>query len=246
MRRLLVIEDDSDSLEMLALVLEQGGYSVTTAEDVAGAIRHLATHTFDLVITDLLLDYGGIDASWQALGKLVELARPASIGLITAWDVSEEDARAHHVDFVLRKPCPRDVLFAQVARALQLPEVTDDRVDVVRTYFSKLEQRKFDALGQLVTDAVRYKVPGEHPRFGNEVRGRGEFVAFAQRTFEGFPEARFEIESIRPLPSGALVEYCGRWREGDAEHAMPGGVMFEFADNLISEIQVRVPVEQLR
>jgi hypothetical protein len=92
---------------------------------------------------------------------------------------------------------------------------------------------------------VRYRVPGEHPRFALEVRGRGEFVALAQRTFEGFPEAKFDIESIRPLPSGALVEYCGRWREGDAERAMPGGVMFAFRENLISEIQVRVPVEQL-
>lgn len=245
MRRLLVIEDDLDSLDMLTLVLEQGGYTITTAADAAHAVRILATHTFDLVLTDLLLDTRGIEASWKALAKLVELARPASIGLLTAWDVGEDEAKRNHVDFVLRKPCPRDVMFAQLAKTLQLPEVPDVRVDVVRSYFSKLEQRKFDGLGQLVTDAVLYKVPGENPRFASEVRGRAELIAFAERMFEDFPEARFEIESIRPLPSGALVEYCGRWREGDAEHAMPGGVMFEFRENLISEIQVRLPVEQL-
>ena len=245
MRRLLFIEDDPDSLEMLTLVLEQGGYSVTAAANAPEAIRLLGTQTFDLVITDLLLDTRGIAASWQALANLVELARPASIGLITAWEVTERDAREHHVDFVLRKPCTRETLFAQLAATLQLPEVPGDRVDIVRTYFAQLEQRQFDALGQLVTEAVRYRVPGEHPRFAREVRGRGEFVELAQRTFEGFPDAKFEIESIRPLPSGALVEYRGRWREGDAERAMPGGVMFAFRENLISEIQVRVPVEQL-
>ena len=245
MRRLLFIEDDPDSLEMLTLVLEQGGYSVTPAANAPEAIRLLGTQTFDLVITDLLLDTRGIEASWRALANLVELARPASIGLITAWEVTNDEARAHHVDFVLRKPCARETLFAQLATTLQLPDVPDDRIDVVRSYFTQLEQRKFDALGQLVTEAVRYRVPGEHPRFAREVRGRGEFVELAQRTFEGFPDAKFEIESIRPLPSGALVEYCGRWREGDAERAMPGGVMFGFRDNLISEIQVRVPVEQL-
>lgn len=230
---------------MLMLVLEQGGYRVTTAANAPAAIRILATQTFDLVVADLLLDTRGIEASWQALDKLVELARPASIGLISGWDVSEEEVRRHNVDFVLRKPCPRDVLFAQLATTLHLPDVSGDRVDVLRSYFSKLQERKFDALGALVTDAVRYKVPGEHPRFASEVHGRGEFVEFARRTFEGFPEARFEIESIRPLPTGALVEYRGRWREGDAERAMPGGVMFAFRDNLISEIQVRVPIEQL-
>lgn len=245
MRRLLVIEDDPDSLEMLALVLEQGGYRVTSAANALEAFRILATQTFDLVVSDLLLDGRGVEASWLAVSKLVELARPASFGLITAWDVSEADAKAHQVDFVLRKPCPRDVLFAQLATTLQLPDVPDDRVHIVRSYFSNLEHKEFDALGQLVTNAVRYKLPGEHPKFATEVRGRGEFVAFAQRTFEAFPEAKFEIESIRPLPSGALVEYRGRWREGDAEHALPGGVMFEFRDNLISEIQVRVPVEHL-
>ena len=84
MRRLLFIEDDPDSLEMLTLVLEQGGYSVTTAANAPEAVRLLGTQTFDLVITDLLLDTRGIEASWKALANLVELARPASIGLITA------------------------------------------------------------------------------------------------------------------------------------------------------------------
>jgi len=47
------------------------------------------------------------------------------------------------------------------------------------------------------------------------------------------------------LPTGALVEYRGRWRDGDVERALPGGIMFEFRENLISQIQVRVPLEQL-
>src|SRR6478609_4089076 len=105
MRRLLVIEDDPDSLEMLSLVLEQGGYTVTPAANLRDAMRILGTKTFDLVITDLLLDMNGIESSWQALAKLVDLARPASIGVITAWDVSDQEARDRNVDFVLRKPC---------------------------------------------------------------------------------------------------------------------------------------------
>jgi CheY-like chemotaxis protein len=245
MRRLLFIEDDPDSLEMLTLVLEQGGYTVTGAGDATEAMRLLGTQTFDLVITDLVLDTRGIDASWQALAELVELARPASIGLITAWGVRDAEAQRHGVDFVLRKPVARETLFGQLAETLHLPDVPMDRVDIVRDYFANLEQRKFVALGDLVTDAVRYRVPGQDPRFAREVRGRGEFVELAQRTFEGFPEARFEIEAIRPLPTGALVEYCGRWREGEAERALPGGVMFAFRDNRISDIQVRLPVEQL-
>src|SRR6478672_5713742 len=149
MRRLLVIEDDVDSLDMLTLVLEQAGYHVTTATDATAASRILEKQTFDLIITDLLLDYRGVEASWQAIGHLVELARPASFGLITAWDVTESTAQKHHVDFVLRKPCPREVLFAQLAKTLQLPEVTEDRVGVVRSYFETPEQRKFDELNHL-------------------------------------------------------------------------------------------------
>ena len=60
--RLLVVEDHGDTAEMLRVVLESAGHTVTTAGDVQTAIATADQGGFDLLISDLGLPDGtGID-----------------------------------------------------------------------------------------------------------------------------------------------------------------------------------------
>lgn len=245
MRKLLVVEDDSDSLEMLSLLLETGGYDVHRCLDGASAIRALETTAFELVLADLLLGDKSLEPAWSTIDRIVELARPVHVGLITGWTVTPAEAKEHGVAFVLQKPASRQMLFERVAESLHLEPVATERERIVREYFRAIEQSSFTELGMLCTQDVLYQVPGIHPRFAKQVTGRDAFVAFTKHTFSEFPETHFDISSIRPLPSGALVEYIGSWLDGNQTRRMPGAVMLEFKDELICRINVRVNSDAL-
>jgi CheY-like chemotaxis protein len=60
---LLLVEDDSDQRESLALLLEDRGYSVTAAASGRAGLNHLADGLHPcLIVLDLMLpDMGGVD-----------------------------------------------------------------------------------------------------------------------------------------------------------------------------------------
>lgn len=55
MQRILVIEDDEQTREMLRQLLERQNYAVSTASDGEAGLRSLRTQPADLVLTDLLM-----------------------------------------------------------------------------------------------------------------------------------------------------------------------------------------------
>jgi two-component system, OmpR family, response regulator len=55
MTRLLLIDDDSDILELLTKFLRQHGYETEAANDGAAALALLQDETFDLILLDLML-----------------------------------------------------------------------------------------------------------------------------------------------------------------------------------------------
>lgn len=245
MPRLLVVEDNRDSLEMLEMLLVSAGFDVATADGQPQAQRLLERGAFDLVIADLILGSKDPDASWLRIQGFVELAHPAPVGVLTGWSVERDAPSRHGVAFVLSKPCPSTTLLAHIAAALQLAALDDDKVSVLRGYFEAIQNQDYERLGQLCTDDVVYHLPGNDPRFSNEVQGRREFLEFTEATFQKFVEPRFELHEMRPLPNGAVVEYSGSWRENDQQRRLPGAVVFGFRDDRIARIGVRVDTDRL-
>jgi DNA-binding response OmpR family regulator len=52
-RRVLLVDDDDAVRELMTIALERKGFDVVTASGVAEALRHIATESFDVLITDL-------------------------------------------------------------------------------------------------------------------------------------------------------------------------------------------------
>ncbi len=52
-QKILIVDDDSKILEVIAEVLTEGGYAVDTASDGAKAIKSIDAESYDLVVTDL-------------------------------------------------------------------------------------------------------------------------------------------------------------------------------------------------
>jgi CheY-like chemotaxis protein len=244
--RLLVLEDDPDSREMLAWLLEAAGYNVVAAATSAAAVHAMERGGFDLVLADLRLGDDSLATSWSEVDRIVQLARPAQVGLLTGWNVTADEAPTHSLAFVLRKPCTRTMLVDQLATTFGLPALDPAKEQTVRSYFDAIQARRYKRLESIVASDVVYELPGTHARFSNVIRGRDEFLKFTEQTFDQFTEPRFEIEAIRPLPGGALVEYVGSWREEPAVRQMPGAVMFELDEACIKRINVRVNTDELR
>jgi CheY-like chemotaxis protein len=58
MRRALVVEDDADLLELYALCLRIGGWTVVTADSVELAMRRVEERPPDIVVTDFAMPRG--------------------------------------------------------------------------------------------------------------------------------------------------------------------------------------------
>ena len=117
--RALVVDDEPDIRELLAITLERMGIETVAAEDLGSARARLAEGTFDLCLTDMRLpDGNGID-----LVRHVQRTCPATpVAVITAHGNVEsavEALKAGAFDFV-SKPVDLQVLRNLVSTALRL------------------------------------------------------------------------------------------------------------------------------
>ncbi|EYF01273.1 response regulator [Chondromyces apiculatus] len=102
---MLIVEDDADSCELLAMVVEEQGAMVRTAGDATAALDALGEHPFHVVVSDIGLP--GQDGIW-----LVGEARRRSFTLpfiaLSAYADTLASARALEAGFVLYLVKPID------------------------------------------------------------------------------------------------------------------------------------------
>lgn len=118
MARILVVDDDEDIRDVLAVTLERAGHVVVVAEDGAIAARLHHQQHFDLIVSDLVMpEMDGI-----ALAKAVraDCRSDIPILLVTASASPERlaDARLAGITAHLKKPFKLVELRDQVAAML--------------------------------------------------------------------------------------------------------------------------------
>jgi DNA-binding response OmpR family regulator len=120
-RRILVVEDDADTREVLAAALEHAGYSVTGAVDGIEAQQLLDTAAPDAIVLDLWLPR--LDGA-AFLARLRHAARHADIPVVvvTAAPVSTEVRLGANV--VLAKPFDLEALVASLHDLCGAPPVS--------------------------------------------------------------------------------------------------------------------------
>ena len=118
--RILIVEDDVDSLEMLRLVLENSGAEVTPVDRSQKAVDELSRNSFDLIISDLgLPGMDGYDLIQEVRGGLgIDPKRLPAIAL--SGYVAEDDRhRSLSNGFQMHLQKPLDVsTLASTVKAL--------------------------------------------------------------------------------------------------------------------------------
>ena len=117
---ILVVDDEADIRMTLSMLLMAAGYEVHGVEDGEAALDTLSSHSYDLVLLDLMLPWvGGL----EVLQRLPERARDTPVVVISAMgqeEAMQESLSLGAVSFVA-KPFTNDTMVQVVKQTLARP-----------------------------------------------------------------------------------------------------------------------------
>lgn len=118
-KKILLVDDYPDALEIWGLYLRAQGYEVETAEDGVTAVEQALRSIPDLIVLDLELP--GI-TGFEAARRLRHSESTRRIPLIAATGYSHvkqlDQARESGFDSIVVKPCEPSALVAEIERLL--------------------------------------------------------------------------------------------------------------------------------
>ncbi|MBE9005849.1 hybrid sensor histidine kinase/response regulator [Fortiea sp. LEGE XX443] len=131
--KILVVDDSPDNVFLIKTILEEEGYTVSTAENGIVALAQLEASPCDLVLLDLMMPgMDGYEVTKHIRGEM-NLQQYIPILLITAHDAPNV---AHGLDLgaddFIRKPVTVDELMARVRSLLRLKHSMDERDEIAR------------------------------------------------------------------------------------------------------------------
>jgi signal transduction histidine kinase len=130
--KILVVDDSPDNVFLIKTILEEEGYTITTAENGPTALARIAESSFDLVLLDLMMP--GMDG-YEVTKRIRENKELSFIPilLITAHDTaSVAQGLDLGADDFIRKPVTVDELLARVRSLLRLKHSIDERDEIAR------------------------------------------------------------------------------------------------------------------
>src|SRR3954471_17072433 len=124
-RHILIVDDEQETCDLLAMVLEREGYGVQTSTSAQAALELVGTRDFDLVLTDLSMpEMGGLELCERVLGT-----RPNVPVIVITGQGSLEAAigaiRVGAYDFIT-KPVDPKLLAVAATRALRHKGLSDE------------------------------------------------------------------------------------------------------------------------
>jgi signal transduction histidine kinase len=114
-RRILLAEDDDDTLDSLRGVLEEAGYSVETCRNGREALDRLRAHPADLVVLDLVMP---VMDGWEFRALQREDRSIADIPVVVITADGTAKAAAVHAESYVKKPFGATDLLNAVERVL--------------------------------------------------------------------------------------------------------------------------------
>jgi len=143
----LVVDDNEDLLETLALILKRRGFNVDTAEDGVVAVDKFKMHHFDVTLMDIVMpEMNGV----EAFRRIREMSPSARVILMTAY--SEEELMKMALDegahSVVHKPIRIDQMIEMIQEiaSSRLILIVDDDEDIRQTMTRTLELKGYTVL----------------------------------------------------------------------------------------------------
>lgn len=138
MYKILLVEDDRNTLEGLAEILGQEGYEVVKANDGNSAVKEIKSSPFNLVLTDLLLpDFDGIEVAQQAWKEQSDVM----VIMMTAFGSVKHavNAMKQGIYDYLTKPIDIDELLIVISKAINEQQLRIENISLKDKIKSKYQ-----------------------------------------------------------------------------------------------------------
>ena len=222
--RVLVVDDEASVRTMVTVALERQGYVVEQAGGGRDALEALEHHTFNLVLTDIVMQ----DVNGIALLERIHALQPnLPVVMVTAVhdiSIAIDSMRRGAYDYLL-KPFERDQLLTTVERALShrqaleetqnyhqsLEEMVRARTEMLRHAMEDLEH-SYDVTLEALGDALDLK---DSETEGHSKRVTAYAIALARAM--GIPP-----DEIKIIARGAFLHDIGKMAIPDDILRKPG------------------------
>jgi DNA-binding NtrC family response regulator len=114
-KRILVVDDEKEILDLVPLMLKHTGYEVVSAGDTMDALRLLDSQRFDLVLSDIRVSTAGRDFIYVYAGRKI---RPPVIVMSGLYSLSDAELRKLQITAFLQKPFTKDALLQAIKQVL--------------------------------------------------------------------------------------------------------------------------------
>lgn len=243
--RLLIVERDAGVQQLLADLLQEEGYLISQAASLAEAQALLEEQTFHLVLSDLFSITSG--DRFAFVERLRAAAFPTPVGVITGWNVAEEEIIKRGFALLVRKPFDLMALFSSIAACLHVPLSPEEarQAQVVQTLLHAAAAREWEVVASLCAENLFYSLSGTSP-LSATVNGVDAFCDYLQRAVRYFPGVRVEEVVIYHRPYGIAARYCMRWHGLDGSpQQLVSSLLLEFTGERVSRIGARMNEERL-
>jgi len=129
MARILIVEDDLNTLSGLAEIIKDEGYDVVAVESGKKALRFLEREQFDLMLTDLRMpDIDGL----KLYEKSISYNADMKTIVMTAYSSVKEavEAMKKGIYEYLTKPLNLDELFLTIKKAIQEKQILEENIQL--------------------------------------------------------------------------------------------------------------------
>lgn len=238
--RILLVMPDTLLQETLSDILQEEGYDLRQALSLAQALSMLDAEAFGLVLTELV-DVR-VDDPLHAASELVRKANPTPVGLVTGWNLADDDASKAGFAFCLHMPFELDALLAYVAGAMRvdLTPKQEHQAEAARSYLAVMSEGRVDDALALCTETVRYHLQSTSSQASSETQDKASLRGYLLDALRRFPGARFENVNVYALPGRLAARYTVRWSAGtNRDASASGAVVFRFEGERIAEIGVK-------
>ncbi len=117
-KRILHVDDEPDTLEVVKTILEKEGFEVESVESGKGALDKVTLDSFDLILLDIMMpDMSG----WDLFTRIGEIKKGYKVIFLTVLEISEsrlKQLKEHGVRDYITKPFDRKELVARVKKAI--------------------------------------------------------------------------------------------------------------------------------
>ena len=130
-KRVLIVDDDQKTVELVKLYLNRDGYRVLTAYDGSEALHQAQDGHPDLIVLDLMLP--GMDGL-ELFDELRKMRPDIPVIIITAYgspEAADEALKKGVADFIT-KPFRKDTILFTMKRVLELAMLKKENLELKR------------------------------------------------------------------------------------------------------------------